>query len=364
MQLNRGPETALPKIPSEMRLRSLIDLPSPPPSRSGWPWTEETPPAAETTPQGASWPRISVVTPSRNQSQFIEQTIRSVLLQGYPNLEYIIIDGGSTDGTVETIRKYEPWLTYWVSEPDRGQSHAINKGWAKATGEILAWLNSDDYYAPGALVSVGRAFRCAPPDTGIVYGRSWLVGAGGEVVADYGAPFSLAEVLRNGCSCMGQPAVFMRAEAVRQANGVAEEFHMAMDHDLIYRIALESRVVFVPEMWAYAHDWPGSKGRSSVLGFGPEMLECFRRLFRRKNLPPEVRAVKSESLARVTLWSAFDYYRARRYFEMQKCFLSALLRCPRRTWEKAGSYHAVRLALGPLLPAASLCRRRLRQWGV
>jgi glycosyltransferase involved in cell wall biosynthesis len=106
-----------------------------------------------------NWPKISIVTPSFNQGQYIEETILSVLSQNYPNLEYIIIDGGSTDDTVEIIKKYESRITYWVSEPDRGQSHAINKGLQKCTGEIFNWLNSDDWYMPGALFDVANAFR-------------------------------------------------------------------------------------------------------------------------------------------------------------------------------------------------------------
>src|SRR5205823_3046168 len=120
------------------------------PGRVGWPWTFQGLPSAARNAE-RPWPRISVVTPSFNQGRFIEETIRSVLLQAYPNLEYIIIDGGSTDNTVEIIKKYEPGITYWVSEKDRGQSHAINKGFARATGDIFAWLCSDDVYAPGAL---------------------------------------------------------------------------------------------------------------------------------------------------------------------------------------------------------------------
>ena len=104
-------------------------------------------------------PRISIVTPSFNQGQFLEETIRSVLEQGYPNLEYMVIDGGSTDGSIEIIRKYEKRLAYWTSEPDRGQADAINKGWRRATGEILAYLNSDDTYCPNALRLAAEAFR-------------------------------------------------------------------------------------------------------------------------------------------------------------------------------------------------------------
>lgn len=134
-------------------------LPPPPLDRLGWPWTSASDPLPSVMPDGRPWPRLTIVTPSYNQASYIEATIRSVLLQGYPNLEYIIIDGGSDDSAVEIIRKYEPWLAYWVSEKDRGQYHAINKGFAHATGEILAWLNSDDMYLPGGLASAALAMK-------------------------------------------------------------------------------------------------------------------------------------------------------------------------------------------------------------
>lgn len=148
----------------------IQNLPKPPLGKSGWPWTEASLPLPQSTPNSSKWPRISVVTPSYNQEQYIEETIRSVLLQNYPNLEYIIIDGGSTDKSIEIIRKYDKYITYQVSEKDRGQSHAINKGFAKSSGDILCWINSDDFLKPGALDFIARGF----PDASI---PSWLIGS-------------------------------------------------------------------------------------------------------------------------------------------------------------------------------------------
>jgi GT2 family glycosyltransferase len=130
----------------------LRDLPAPPPGRTGWPWTEESAPLSAPADAG-EWPRLTIVTPSYNQAPFLEATLRSVLLQRYPNLEYFVLDGGSTDQSIDIIRKYEPWLSHWVSEPDGGQSAAINRGLALGTGLIAGWINSDDMLYRGALNS-------------------------------------------------------------------------------------------------------------------------------------------------------------------------------------------------------------------
>lgn len=185
-------------------------------------------------PDGSPWPRVSIVTPSFNQGQFIEETIRSVLLQGYPNLEYIIIDGGSNDGSVEIIRKYEPWLAYWISEPDRGQAHAINKGFAHATGDWIAWLNSDDVYCPGA-VQTQVGYLLAHPDVDVVYGDCRYVNQSGEAVRyAYSRPFDFLELLR--FTIPYQPTLFMRRSVVTRTGWLDCSFHHAVDSEYWLRL--------------------------------------------------------------------------------------------------------------------------------
>lgn len=140
-------------VPSDL----LTTLPPPPPGRTGWPWTESTDPSIYGNPPRGGWSKITIVCPSFRQGRFIEETLRSVLLQNYPALEFIVMDGGSQDETVPLLEKYSPWLAAWESMKDRGQSHALNKGYTRATGEIFGWINSDDYYLPGAFAAVARA---------------------------------------------------------------------------------------------------------------------------------------------------------------------------------------------------------------
>jgi glycosyltransferase involved in cell wall biosynthesis len=144
----------------------LSALPAPAAGRTGWPWTVETPIPADAA--AVKWPRITIVTPSYQQAAYLEETLRSVLLQNYPNLEYLVLDGGSADGSAAIIERYAPHLAYWQSRADRGQADAINQGFDRATGDILGWLNSDDFLLPGALFAVARAFHAGAPD--IVYG--------------------------------------------------------------------------------------------------------------------------------------------------------------------------------------------------
>ncbi len=141
-------------------MQSTLPQPLGAPAPDGWPWSG---PVASTAPQSANWPTISVVTPSFNQGQFLEAAMRSVLLQGYPNLEYIVLDGGSTDQSVPVIEHYASHLAHWHSAPDDGQSDAIARGFERASGDVLCWLNSDDLLLPGALWHVAEMFRQREP---------------------------------------------------------------------------------------------------------------------------------------------------------------------------------------------------------
>lgn len=184
-------------------------------------------------------PKITVVTPSFNQGAYIERTIDSVLSQGYPNLEYIIIDGGSTDNSVEVIRKFDQHLTYWVSEKDRGQSHAINKGMLRAKGSILTWLNSDDWYVDRTLANFAELF-IANPDAGVVVGRGQIVDQCGSVVYDKPP----ADCINFDTMChwldggdFMQPSSAFTRRAWSQCGPLSEDIHIALDVDLWLKIA-------------------------------------------------------------------------------------------------------------------------------
>jgi glycosyltransferase involved in cell wall biosynthesis len=183
----------------------------------------------------SDWPRISIVTPSFNQAAFIERTIQSVLNQNYPNLEYIIIDGGSTDGSVDIIKKYADKLTYWVSEKDNGQTHAINKGFRRATGDIVAWLNSDDEYCQGALKTAAKAFM-ADKELDLVFGNSITVDENGNILRDARhTRFTFTALILYGM-IISQPASFWRRRLFEKYGYLDESLRFAMDYEFFCRI--------------------------------------------------------------------------------------------------------------------------------
>ena len=217
----------------------LQDLPQPPPHKTGWPWTTESSPTAVYMDGGSSWPLISIVTPSLNQGQFIEETIRSVLLQRYPRLEFIVIDGGSTDRTIDVLKKYDRWITFWVSEQDRGQSHAINKGFAKANGSILGYINSDDLYEPDAFQAVAVAF--AECETTQLLAGECLVFSSNEIkrVIRPFWPDDLAHfVKKTYSSTFAQPSSFWTHEIYLKAGRFDETLHYCFDREFFLKLGL------------------------------------------------------------------------------------------------------------------------------
>jgi glycosyltransferase involved in cell wall biosynthesis len=223
---------------------------------------------------------VSIVTPSFNQASFLEQTIRSVLDQDYPSLEYIVVDGASTDASVDIIKKYSDRLAWWLSEKDKGQGDAINRGLARAKGEIIAWINSDDYYLPNAISSAVNVFE-QYPRVMLVYGDMLAVDQNRETtnVLRY-KQYSLEDLL---CfQIIGQPAVFFRRDVYEKVGGLDASFHFMLDHHLWIRIAEQGEILHVPQLWAAARYHPHAKNRLKPVEFG---LEAFRILDWMKSEP-------------------------------------------------------------------------------
>lgn len=238
-------------------------------------------------------PKISIVTPSYNQCQFLERTIISVLNQNYPNLEYIIIDGGSNDKSVEIIKKYEKYLTYWISEQDQGQSDAINKGFAKSTGQVLAWLNSDDIYLPGALHKIADTFN-KNPDAALVYGDYIKVDSNDRCIALRRQPSFDLKVCLYAYTIAMQPASFFNRETFFEVGGINKSLHYIMDHDLFLRLAQYGKVLNIRDYVAALRVHPASKTK-----LAPESQTHESRIWlcpkylRRAPLPGELRILRA-----------------------------------------------------------------------
>lgn len=232
---------------------TLNELPLPPHGKTGWPWTEESPQLPHTMPDGRPWPKISIVTPSYNQGNFIEETIRSVLLQGYPDVEYIIIDGGSTDKSVKIIKKYESWLGYWVSESDRGQSHAINKAFQRASGDIMAWINSDDCYLKNSLKLVAKKF-IVNKNINFLHGCGCKVNPDKSVVGKYSPNFGIGMCLWTRFTYF-QPSTFWCKSLWIDSGGyVREDLNYCMDRELWIRMGLNKRFFRTKSKKILAHE--------------------------------------------------------------------------------------------------------------
>ena len=215
-------------------------------------------------------PLVTIVTPSYNQARYLEQTIVSVLDQGYANLEYMVVDGGSTDGSPEIIRSYASRLSWWVSERDHGQAEAINKGFARAHGEIIAWLNSDDLYQPGAIQAAVETFQ-AHPEAGMVYGDVLAIDGENHILNRmHYAQWGLPELM---CfNILGQPGVFMRRSVLEKAGYLDTDYHYMLDTQLWLRMAQLAPLVYLPRIMAAGRFHAEAKNMAAAPRFGEESL--------------------------------------------------------------------------------------------
>jgi glycosyltransferase involved in cell wall biosynthesis len=223
-------------------------------------------------------PRISIITPSFNQAKYLERTIQSVVGQGYPNLEYIIIDGGSTDQSVEIISNHKNEISYWVSEPDNGQGHALNKGFRRASGDIVGWLNSDDLYLPGSLEFVGRFFQ-SNPQCDVLYGSIDVIDASDKKINSYWATTAQPAYTLWVAHDVHQQALFWRRSSAKKLGWLDENLRFAMDTDWVIRLLTQLKVVNTSRFLGTFRHHPETK-TSTISSIGKAEYKLLRDRYR------------------------------------------------------------------------------------
>jgi glycosyltransferase involved in cell wall biosynthesis len=324
----------------------LMALPETTVNKSGWPWIKEPLPIPDKLQNGQSWPLVTVVTPSYNQAQFLEATIRSVLLQGYTNLEYIVIDGGSSDSSRDIISRYADHLDFWVSENDRGQSHAINKGLARAKGSILGWLNSDDVLLPGAISRVVAAFQ-EHPDADVVYGHLERIDAQGQRVGTPNLPKDRVvydKTLALDESVVNQAGCFWRRSMMEKVGLLNEGLHYCMDYEYWTRILLVGgKFVRLNDTLAQFRLSSGSKTVGQTVKMAYEGLQVIDGFFEKPDIAErfglsssQLRKQANKGRSSVSLHAFYGCMKEKRWAEAARWFVCAHIYDPlavfRRKW--------------------------------
>ncbi|MDO9085179.1 MAG: glycosyltransferase family 2 protein [Anaerolineaceae bacterium] len=278
-------------------------------------------------------PLVSIITPSYNQENFLEETIKSVLNQDYGNFEYIIIDGNSDDNSVNIIKRYADKITYWVSEPDLGQSHAINKGFAIAKGEIVCWLNSDDQFFPQSISWAVNSMQ-NHPDVGMVYSNCLMIDNIGEVLAvSRSKQYTLVDLLS--FNIIPQPTVFLRKDLIMKLDGLNQSLNLLFDHELWIRIASISPIYYENQLWAISRIHTQSKNSREWSGFGREANSIITNMFDDPKLSKTINSHSSQIQAGIACFSGNYALVNGDFFLALREFMKAILLQPRlirRIW--------------------------------
>ena len=316
-----------------MRCPTIEQITSPQTEKTGWPWSMECAQLPPLMVNGRTWPKISIVTPSFNQGEFLEETIRSILLQGYPNLEYIIIDGGSQDNSIDIIKKYELWLSYWVSEEDAGQANAINKGLKHCSGELFNWINSDDYLEVDALKIVAEKFD----NYDIVAGSVRNFGLSGVSVIQ-SRRLSIRGFLgaANGMA-WHQPGTWLRCSNLMEIGGLDENFHYCFDGLMMLRyIKTFKKIIYTDNILANFRLHDLSKTVGSAGEFHKDRLVIAVLLLQDKRFSPKYSreiydlVIKSARLDRIEKLMRRKTSRPRKVFSLLVHIFTDVLAYPYR----------------------------------
>lgn len=270
----------------------------------------------------ATQPRVTIITPSYNQAEFLERTIQSVLAQGYPNLEYIVLDGGSTDGSLEIIKRYEGQLSYWHSRKDKGQADAINEGFQKATGKYVAWLNSDDVYLPGC-IEKAVAILEAHPDCGMAFGQVEVINQSGTHLGFF-RPASLRfEDLLCVETIIPQQAAFFRCASLHKVGLLNPDLHFALDHEFFLRIATHYQITAFSDVAAQYRLSENNKGMKQRSKWSYEFIRILDAFFAQPDLKTEWESLYKRAYAGAYYRGACNFLDDEQYPLAREWFISA-----------------------------------------